>query len=496
MAYEKKTWVCGETITADGLNNIENGIEDALDCCGRLPEVTTDDDGDVLTVVDGSWEKAEPGYSCSEGAILILEESVTTINDGNYAAGFLQTAVSGYDSIIVTVDGTEYTCAKDASGNYGAPFDDATFTYDWSDYPFAIAWSNSFRTQTVGTYSVKVEIIGEIIDASECFEKAVKYFGLKNVADATNGGVIEGNIQKHIPQQYRNVASGFNAHAEGGFYLDQGWGASYYPTVASGDSSHAEGMNTEASGYCAHAEGLLTKASNYESHAEGYDTKASGETSHAEGKGTVASGKYSHAEGEGATASGMYSHAEGWQTTASKGCSHAEGWRTTASGNDGSHAEGWETTASASCSHAEGRATRAEDSYTHAEGWTTTASGDAAHSEGSYTISSGGGSHAEGWTTTASGDAAHAEGYGTTANHKSQHVFGEYNIEDPSTATANLRGNYVEIVGNGTGTSARSNARTLDWNGNETLAGSLTLGNTTLTEAQLIQLLALISPTP
>ena len=51
---------------------------------------------------------------------------------------------------------------------------------------------------------------------------------------------------------------------------------------------------------------------------------------------------------------------------------------------------------------------------------------------------------------------------------------------------------YAEIIGNGT-PSVRSNARTLDWRGNEWLAGNLTLGNTTLTEAQLQALLALLS---
>ena len=34
MAYTPKTWQCGETITADGLNNIEDGIQEALECCG------------------------------------------------------------------------------------------------------------------------------------------------------------------------------------------------------------------------------------------------------------------------------------------------------------------------------------------------------------------------------------------------------------------------------------------------------------------------------
>ena len=48
-----------------------------------------------------------------------------------------------------------------------------------------------------------------------------------------------------------------------------------------------------------------------------------------------------------------------------------------------------------------------------------------------------------------------------------QFVFGRYN--DAMAGHAEL----VEIVGNGTNTSLRSNARTLDWNGNEKLAGDV-----------------------
>ena len=34
MAYTKQTWACGDEITAEKLNNIEDGIEEALECCG------------------------------------------------------------------------------------------------------------------------------------------------------------------------------------------------------------------------------------------------------------------------------------------------------------------------------------------------------------------------------------------------------------------------------------------------------------------------------
>lgn len=153
----------------------------------------------------------------------------------------------------------------------------------------------------------------------------------------------------------------------------------------------------------------------------------------------------------------------------------AEGYSTTASG-EASHAEGSNTTASGNWSHAEGASTTASSSWSHAEGSSTTASGMYSHAEGSGTTASGTSSHAEGIHTTASGTYSHAEGYYTTANHKAQHVFGEYNVLDTSTATASNRGNYVEIVGKGTSDSARSNARTLDWSGNEVLAGKLTVG--------------------
>lgn len=84
-------------------------------------------------------------------------------------------------------------------------------------------------------------------------------------------------------------------------------------------------------------------------------------------------------------------------------------------------------------------------------------------------------SHAEGYRSEAYGAFSHTEGNQTIARHSSQHVFGEYNIEDNSTSSSGERGNYIEIVGNGTD-SSRSNARTLDWSGNEVLAGKLTVG--------------------
>lgn len=191
----------------------------------------------------------------------------------------------------------------------------------------------------------------------------------------------------------------------------------------------------------------------------------------------TASGDYSKAFGKDSTASGTYASAIGYDVIASGYASHAEGHHVTASGNY-SHAEG--------SSQMAGNIVQVR----------TTSSGSGSHAEGLGTTATQNGSHAEGVATQALGNCSHAEGERTIARRESQHVFGKYNIEDTSGTGMGL-GQYVEIVGNGD-YQTRSNARTLDWSGNESLQGSLTLGKgtadeATVTAAQLKALLALLS---
>lgn len=148
----------------------------------------------------------------------------------------------------------------------------------------------------------------------------------------------------------------------------------------------------------------------------------------------------------------------GHNNVASGYASHAEGFKTTASGQ-GAHAEGQETTTSGLASHAEGLNTTASEQSAHAEGWLTTAAGQA--------------SHAEGYSTQANADSSHAEGLQTIAASRWQHVQGKYNIEDASVT-------YAHIVGNGD-SSARSNAHTLDWEGNAWFAGAIDCEDTATT---------------
>lgn len=155
-------------------------------------------------------------------------------------------------------------------------------------------------------------------------------------------------------------------------------------------------------------------------------------------------------------------------------CSVAVGYNCEASGLR-SFACGHNTTASGDYSHTEGIATTASGERSHAEGTSSTASGLYSHAENQNTVASGQAAHAEGYATVASGSYSHAEGNNTIANHLGQHVCGAYNIADTSTAAATARGTYAEIVGIGGSASNRANGRTLDWSGNEVLAGGLTI---------------------
>ena len=128
--------------------------------------------------------------------------------------------------------------------------------------------------------------------------------------------------------------------------------------------------------------------------------------------------------------------------------------------------EGTITTASGYASHAEGENTTASGASSHAEGYVTTASKTGAHTEGMITTASGISSHAEGTSTKATGNNSHAQNYGTTASSSNQTALGKYNISD----SANT---YAVIIGNGTADNARSNALTVDWDGNVVASGSI-----------------------
>ena len=179
----------------------------------------------------------------------------------------------------------------------------------------------------------------------------------------------------------------------------------------------------------------------------------------------IAVGQWSIAEGSQTVAKGRASHAEGALTQALSDGSHTEGYNTKATGY-WSHAEGEMTTVSSYASHAEGSYCTLPDGAKRYG----TASGYASHVEGGGCHTTGSCTHAEGLATTASGAQSHVEGRYTIAAGGAQHVEGIANIEDTSDT-------YIHIAGNGSYTE-RSNAYTLDWNGNGWFSGDVYVGST------------------
>lgn len=229
-------------------------------------------------------------------------------------------------------------------------------------------------------------------------------------------------------------------------------------------------------------------ATGYGAHAEGTSTMVTGDYAHGEGSGSKASGQYSHAEGQMSTASGVSSHAEGTATIASAFSAHAEGTATTASGA-GAHSEGTGTTASGPYAHTEGAGTQASGSMAHAEGSGSVASGYNAHAEGNGTIASGVNAHASGqfnlddtldnwneWvagTSYSVGDRVKVTSEGV-ANTFICKTANSDNVFDYSKWTNRYgRKNFATIVGNGEDNSHRSNAHTVDWDGNAEYAGDV-----------------------
>ena len=251
--------------------------------------------------------------------------------------------------------------------------------------------------------------------------------------------------------------------------------------VATGDYAHAEGVDTQALGNYSHTEGFGSITSGSISHAEGYETVAEGSSAHAEGGKTIATGQESHAEGRETIANAIRAHAEGYLSKAWGAYSHAEGFNTYAQGED-AHAEGRDTQALGVNSHAEGYQGIAYMTSSHVEGCSCEAMGNASHAEGRY--------------TNAKGMYSHAEGEGTIAAGARQHVEGMYNIEDTGYTNfgpdiGDVPGKYVHIVGNGIGDiyddnnnfikTDRSNAHTLDWDGNAWYQGTVETAGIILT---------------
>ena len=278
-----------------------------------------------------------------------------------------------------------------------------------------------------------------------------------------NQGFLNSNVSgAWCKAGYNATADGFECIASGERSFAHG-----YCNIASGHESDAKGQQTKATGYCASTKGSGTTASGKISTAEGSGTIASGDESHAQNISTQATGQGSTSTGNGTIASGNNSFTMGYQSQAQGENSLAIGEKTVAVGKN-SIAGGSNSQAGGLSSIALGRgcSTGSAASGGAAIGDGNSATGIGAVALGKGTTAQGPGGFSAGTNTKSVNEASFAQGIGTTAGSQYQFAHGKYNKVDWGKQ-------YAEIVGNGTADNARSNAYTLDWDGNAWYAGMI-----------------------
>lgn len=221
-----------------------------------------------------------------------------------------------------------------------------------------------------------------------------------------------------------------------------------------------------------------------------------GTYSFAEGRGSRAYGENSHAEGNNSYSVGSNSHAEGAYSYAKGSGAHAEGFGAKYSGISGTITSIDTTNHQVSVNFGSDLSTiynstvggilSDANSYYNVSYRITNVS---KNSNDNYTFTTdsvanwqvntvlylwltssalGISSHVEGQGCIAWHENTHAEGIGTITGNASQHVQGKWNA---------YAQNMADIVGNGTDAKHRSNAYTLDWDGNGVYAGKVTVGS-------------------
>lgn len=242
------------------------------------------------------------------------------------------------------------------------------------------------------------------------------------------------------------------------------------------------GHENEAHGFSAIAIGDTNSSDNRFAISFGHDNVSSGVHATTIGYKNTSSGKNAISQGYANTSSGEGAVTLGGENKASGKCSVSAGNKARAL-SASAISLGFSTTAGREEPDPNNSALTGE--YCVAMGWKATANGLRDVALGNNPTASGGyGAVSLGSNTTASGQTSLAIGCSSTAKEKYsnaigwrviasspyQTVVGKANIADSSNA-------YMFILGNGTSDTARSNAMTVDWDGNAWFAGTVTVGD-------------------
>lgn len=261
---------------------------------------------------------------------------------------------------------------------------------------------------------------------------------------------------------YIGTASGLNASAIGDCSF-----ATNSSTTATGNSSAAFGAGTTSKGIASFSCGSNTTTEGTGAFSAGVNTSALVDASVALGKNTKAQGIGALACGVGTSAIAPYSFVANSENTAQGQSSAAFGIGTIANGA-AAFSCGSGTIAGGENSVAFGTKTEASGNAAFASGDNTKAYGLYSFATNNYTNAQGISSAAFGFNTRAAGKNSFVTGISTVANGDTMTVGGKFN---------STLDNKIVVYGNGKNNANRSDAYTLDWDGNAYYAGIIeTLG--------------------
>lgn len=407
----------------------------------------------------------------NEGVRVYVEDGETKSAKGGFAVGGFGAEKGSSQNYLVVKPDTVRIYIDDTQGKA-------------SKGGFAVGGFGQEKAEGDNYFNISTDASG-IINPPE---NRILWYPLKNA-------FLAGNILIEHPDSVgiNSFSTGYQSRAKGSYSQAMGYSAKARgdfstsigkSSIAKGNSSFAFGNQARASANDSYALGTGAVASGSKSFALGSvgtdssgvatsPTIASGESAFSLGLGSVASGQGSFTFGLGNTASGPFSMAIGYKTTCDGWYSTSIGWGTKSSGvfstamGAGTVVEpaGW-------CATATGILTKAGNWASFATGDRSYASGHTSFATGFSTMASGQLSSTFGDRSTASGYASMAIGYNSTAQSYASLVLGRYNTLTGS-GTTWYSYDPALVIGNGTSTSARSNALTVYKNGNADFAGRI-----------------------
>ena len=321
--------------------------------------------------------------------------------------------------------------------------------------------NNSVMNSLVSGVGNAAKAFDSIIIGAECETTAIE-------------GVAIGNSCK--AKFKRAVAIGSGASAEGLSSVALVGGK------ATGINSISIGSRSESSGDYSISIGAVCKSKNVSAVSIGHYAEAKGYGAFAHGSSTKANGQASDSGGFKTEANGDFSISRGMMTKANGDLSYAGGYQTIATGTAAFAHGGGEYSSDGTPLNL----LEANGDYSFAVGWGGDANGKFSAVFNQDNKAEGKNSSAMGHGNTVNGESSFCAGRYSEVFGENCFGFGSYlRIDNTSEDTFvigryndTLTKDYAFVVGNGdTKTARRSNAFTVDWNGNGTFGGDIRIKN-------------------